>query len=374
MKIKTPPMGFNTWNTFGESFNDEVIREVADAMVDRGFLKAGYDHLIIDDCWELEWRDPETDRMIPRPLKFPDSDLRPTIDYVHSKGLKFGIYSCAGIRTCASKMSSFDYEFLDAKTFAEWGVDYLKYDYCYKPHLVDGETLYRRMSLGLRHSGRDIMLASCNWGLDDVWSWADSAGIHTYRSTGDICDNFKSFTDIFRSQVMKLGSNVPGCFNDMDMMTVGMEGAGNVAAGDFGNEATYRIQFCVWCMFQTPLIMGCDVRSVSDKYRDLLCNPELIAINQDIECRPPFPIGTDDRLAFCKMLSDGTFAILMINGDESEQDMSFAAHDIGVTAASGYRIVMTDIFSGEELQFTDFVNINIPARDCRMFKAKLVRK
>ena len=373
MKIKTPPMGFNTWNTFGESFNEEVIKEVADAMADRGFLEAGYDHLIIDDCWELEDRDPATGRMVPRPKKFPNSDITPTIDYVHSKGLKFGIYSCAGVRTCAGLMSSFDNEFLDAKTFAEWGVDYLKYDYCFKPHMADGETLYRRMSLGLRHSGRDIMLASCNWGLDDVWSWADSAGIHTYRSTGDICDNFTSFTNIFRSQVMRLGSNVPGCFNDMDMMTVGMEGEGNVAAGEYGNEATYRMQFCVWCMFQTPLIMGCDVRRVSDKYRDLLCNRELIAINQDISCRPPFPIGTDDRLNYCKMLSDGSYAILMINPGDGEHHACFALHDIGVPASSGYRLRMRDVFSGEVLEYNDFIDLEIPNQDCRMFRCELIK-
>ena len=374
MLVKKPVMGFNTWNTFGECYNEDVLREVADAMVDRGFKDAGYNYLIVDDAWALEARDKNTGEIVPRPAKFKDSNIVPTVDYVHSKGLNFGIYSCAGLRTCGAKCASFDYEFIDAKTLAKWGVDYLKYDYCLKPETQDGETLYRRMSLALRHSGRDIVFAACNWGMDDVWSWIRAAGAHTYRSTGDIFDNFDSFKNIFQSQILKLGSNAPGCFNDLDMMTIGMEGSGNAAAGEYGNDATYRIQFCVWCMFQTPLILGCDVRNVQDKYRDLLCNKDLIAINQDIECRPPFPIGCDDRLVFCKLLADGTYAFLFINVGENELNMSFIAQDIGLTEESGCRLQLTDIFSGEEYNYTDgFIDVKVPGKDCRIFKGKLVK-
>lgn len=375
---KTPPMGFNTWNTFGECFYDHTLREVADALVDRGFKDAGYEYLIIDDHWNMENRDSETHRMTERPGKFPNG-LTPVIDYVHSKDLKMGIYSCAGVRTCGVKMGSFDYEFLDAKTFAEWGIDYLKYDFCLRPELLSGEMLYRRMGLALRHSGRDILFAACNWGSDDVWSWARSAGAHTYRSTGDIADNFKSFTEIFRSQLPKLGSSCPGCQNDLDMMTVGMEGAGNVASGnDFGTEGTYRMQFCVWCMFSSPLILGCDVRSVSDKYRDLLCNRELIRINQDPECRPAFPIGYrnqgyESTNVYCKLLTGGEFAILFLNVNDGERNMGFIPHDIGICESSGYRIHMTDLFTGEEFEENDFVSLPVPARDCRIFRAKLVK-
>ncbi len=371
---KTPPMGFNTWNTFGECYSDEVLREIADAMVDRGFLDAGYEYLVIDDAWSMENRDPVTNKMIPRPKKFPDSDIIPLSKYIHDKGLKFGIYSCAGVRTCGQKMGSFDNEFLDAKTFAEWGVDYLKYDFCLKPEKFDGETLYRRMAIALRESGRDILFAACNWGMDDVWSWARANGAHTYRSTADIYDNFKSFTDIFSSQVMKLGSSAPGCQNDLDMLTVGMEGSGHASLGEFGTEATYRIQFAVWCMFGSPLILGCDVRKVSDKYRDLLCNKDLIAINQDLEGRPPFPIGCDDRLAFCKLLADGDYAFLLINVDEKPNTMSFIPHDIGMTEKSGYELHMRDVLNGEEFCFDSFVQVPVPAQDCRVLRGKLVKK
>lgn len=371
-------MGFNTWNTFGEVFYDHTLREVADALVDRGFKDAGYEYLIIDDHWNMEHRDPETHRMIERPGKFPNG-LRPVIDYVHSKGLKMGIYSCAGLRTCGVKMGSFDYEFVDAKTFAEWGIDYLKYDFCLRPELIPGEIFYRRMGLALRHSGRDILFAACNWGMEDVWAWARSACTHTYRSTGDIADNFKSFTDIFRSQLPRLGSSVPGCQNDLDMLTVGMEGAGNVAHDeDFGSEGTYRMQFCIWSMFSSPLILGCDVRTVSDKYRDLLCNRELIRINQDPECRPAFPItfmkgGYDNSNVFCKLLSNGEFALLFLNVNDHDSKMGAIPHEIGICESSGYHTLLTDVFTGEQIECGDFIDVNVPAFDCKMFRVKLVK-
>ncbi len=372
MIIKTPPMGFNTWNTFGECYNEEVLKEVADALVEKGFLDAGYNYMIVDDHWSMEHRDPETKRLIPRPGKFPNG-IEPVIDYVHDKGLKFGIYSCAGTRTCGVKMGSFEYEFLDAKTFADLGVDYLKHDYCLKPEKMDGETLYRRMGVALRHSGRDILYAACNWGMDDVWSWIRSSGAHTFRSTGDIYDNFNSFVNIFTSQVPKLGATATGCYNDLDMMTVGMEGAGNASLGEFGTMGTYRIQFCVWCMFASPLILGCDVRNISDEYCKLLCNKELIKINQDPECRPPFPIGCDDRLTFCRLLADGDYAILLINPDDNTRCITFTSYDIGLTEASGYKLEFTDLFTGKVSEHRDFIQEDVPGKDCRIFRCKLVK-
>lgn len=373
MIIKTPPMGFNTWNTFGECYNEEVIRETADAMVERGFLDAGYNYLIIDDHWQMEYRDPETKRLLPRPGKFPNGIL-PVIEYVHSKGLKFGVYSCVGARTCGGKMGSFEYEFTDARTFAEWGVDYLKHDYCLRPEKTVGEVLYRRMSTALRSSGRDVLFAACNWGCDDVWSWIRSTGAHTYRSTGDICDNFKSFTDIFRSQVMKLSASAPNCYNDLDMITVGMDGQGNVGTNELCTEGVYRIQFAVWCLFNSPLILGCDLRNVSDKYRDLLCNRELIRINQDPEGRAPFPIGFDDSFAFCKLLSGGEYAVLLINVNDTKNNMSFVPHDMGLMENSGYKMALTDVLNGETFEASDIFFIPVEPKDCRMLRGRLVKK
>lgn len=156
MLSRTPPMGFNTWNTFGENINESVIKETADAMVEKGLLEAGYNYLVIDDCWSERERDPETGKIVPDKIKFPNG-MKAVSDYVHSKGLKFGMYSCAGTRTCADYPGSFDHEFLDARTFAEYGADFLKYDFCYKPNVANGPLLYRKMGMALKASGREIL-------------------------------------------------------------------------------------------------------------------------------------------------------------------------------------------------------------------------
>ncbi|MBR5112974.1 MAG: glycoside hydrolase family 27 protein, partial [Clostridia bacterium] len=244
MLAKRPPMGFNTWNTFGEDINESVIKETADAMVEKGLLAAGYEYLVIDDCWSEKQRDPETGKIIPDHIKFPNG-MKAVSDYVHSKGLKFGMYSCAGTRTCADYPGSFDHEFLDAETFAEYGADFLKYDYCYRPAHHHGDMLYRKMGMALKACGREILFSACNWGCDDVYRWIRSTGAHMYRSTGDISDNFRSMKDICFSQIENLSFSAPGCWNDIDMLTVGMFGKGNV--GSSGSSAVdYKTEFAVW--------------------------------------------------------------------------------------------------------------------------------
>ena len=285
MLAQRPPMGWNTWNTFGPNINEQLIRESTDAFVDIGLKDAGYEYIVIDDCWSEYNRDPVTDRIVPHHEKFPNG-MKPVADYVHSKGLKFGMYSCDGIRTCADYPGSFDHEFLDAQTFAEFGIDFLKYDNCYKPTTASGPNLYHRMGMALRATGRDILFSACNWGTDDVWSWIRSSGAHMYRSTGDIVDTPESYRNIAKSQMDKLCYSAPGCFNDIDMLTVGMYGKGLV--GSTGcNDADYRSQFSLWCMYSAPLMLGCDVRSMNDTIRALVTNRALIAIDQDPEARPP---------------------------------------------------------------------------------------
>ena len=263
MLAQRPPMGWNTWNTFGKDINETLIRESADAFIDNGLKDAGYEYLVIDDCWSEYNRDPITDRIVPHHEKFPNG-MKVVADYVHSKGLKFGMYSCDGVRTCADYPGSFDHEFLDAQTFAEFGVDYLKYDNCYKPNNAEGPTLYRRMAMALRASGREILFSACNWGTDDVWTWIRGAGAHMYRSTGDIHDSAESYREIVLSQADKFGYSAPGCYNDIDMLTVGMYGKGLV--GSVGcNDADYRSQFSLWCMFSAPLMLGCDIRKMNEE-------------------------------------------------------------------------------------------------------------
>ena len=221
----TPPMGWNSWNTFTWEINDKLIREAADAFVSEGLKDAGYEYVVIDDCWSEKQRD-KNGKLVPDHWKFPDG-IKPVADYVHSKGLKFGMYSCAGTHTCGGHPGSFEHEFDDAETFAEWGVDYLKYDYCYKPDHIPGEVLYKRMSMALRNCGRDIMFSACNWGNDNVYKWIRESGAHLFRSTGDIQDNWESIKRLALSQI---GSECYGgnfCHNDIDMLVVGMHGGSN---------------------------------------------------------------------------------------------------------------------------------------------------
>ncbi len=372
MMAKTPPMGFNTWNTFSANFNEQLLCEIADAMVERGFKDAGYEYLVIDDHWEMETRDPETGKLVPREAKFANNDIKPTIDYIHSKGLKAGIYTCAGVKTCGGKAASYNHEFFDAKTFAEWGFDYVKHDYCQKPETQDGSVLMRRMGLALRECGRDILYAACSWGQNECWKWIRSTGAHMYRSTGDIYDTYSQVDNIFRSQYNNLGYSAPYCYNDIDMLTVGMSGKGGAGKGSGCTEGEYRIQFCMWCMYNAPLILGCDVRTVSDEYRDLLCNKDLIAINQDPEARPPFRVGVAD--IHCKHLANNEYALLFVNGHDHDSHMGCLAYDFGWTENSGYGIELTNIFTGEKI-FTNTAGISfdVSSHDCLIFKMKFVK-
>ena len=371
---KKPPMGFNTWNTFAENISDEMIRATADAMVEKGLLAAGYEYLVIDDCWSERQRDKITDKIIPDAKKFPNG-MKAVSDYVHSKGLKFGMYSCAGVRTCADYPGSFGHEYLDAETFAEYGADFLKYDYCYKPKDADGPLLYRRMSMALRSCGRDIMLSACNWGCDDVHDWIRSAGAGMYRSTGDINDSFVSFRDIFLSQLDHVKVNAPGCFNDIDMLTVGMRNRGNVAATGC-SDLEYRTEFALWCMFGAPLMLGCDVRSIDDVSLKLVTNPYLLRINQDPECRPMFVVQEDcdnQRNVYARLLSDNEIALLFTNLSDNDGHAWFSFDELGIPADAKKGLKLTDAFTGEDAGIAkEYMRIPLQAHDCAVYLAKVV--
>lgn len=369
-------MGWNTWNTFGNDISDQLVRESADALADLGFKAAGYQYIVVDDCWGLKTRDPKTDRLVPDPAKFPNG-MKSLSDYVHSKGLKFGMYSCAGQRTCGDYPGSFDHEFLDAETFASWGVDFLKYDFCYKPAYIEGELLYRRMGMALRASGRDILFSACNWGSDNVWQWIRSTGAHMYRSTGDIFDNPESYRRIALSQLDKLGASAPQCFNDVDMLTVGMYGNGLVGTSGC-NDADYRSQFSLWCMFSSPLMLGCDIRSMNEVTQKLVTNADLIRINQDAEARPPMSthhINNDRLIVLLKHLDDGTYALGLFNMDETDGEHAVTFSDFGLPTAAGYDVETHDILDGGDIQiWREYMRVPVKAHDCKMYIAKLVRR
>ena len=371
---KKPPMGFNTWNTFGENINDEMIRQTADAMVEKGLLDAGYEYLVIDDCWSERMRDPVTDKIVPLKSKFPNG-MKAVSDYVHSKGLKFGMYSCAGVRTCADYPGSYDHEFLDAKTFAEYGADFLKYDFCYKPHYANGTLLYRRISMALENCGREILLSACNWGCDDVHKWIRSTAAGMYRSTGDISDSFVSFRDIFLSQLEHTDTNAPGCFNDIDMLTCGMRNFGNVASTGC-TDTEYRTEFALWCMLGAPLMLGCDVRKIDDVTLKLVTNKGLLRINQDSECRSVFVAHEDChnlRNVYARLLSDHEVALMFTNLADDKGAAWLSPDCIGVTANSGKVLQLTDAFTGEDAGIVkDYKRVELEPHDCAVFIAKVV--
>lgn len=374
MYVQKPPMGWNTWNTFGPHITDELVRETAQAMIDRGLKDAGYEYVVIDDCWSLRERDEKTGKIVADPEKFPNG-MKNLSDFIHSKGMKFGMYSCCGVRTCANYPGSFDHEFLDAETFAEFGVDFLKYDNCFRPQTAHSPTLYHRMGTALALCGRDILFSACNWGCDDVWSWIRSAGAHMYRSTGDIFDSFQSFWDIAMSQYKekKFAASAPNCFNDMDMLTVGMYGGTkHLPDSDKGCTADgYRAQFALWCMAASPLMIGCDVRNVDDDVIGILTNKDLIAINQDPDARPPFKINDQ---VYAKRLAGGDFAILCLNDGDKERGRHIFLEEMGISAVSGYKLELTDLYTGEKLPpVKEFVTVRVPAKGCRVFRAKPIR-
>ncbi|MCQ2431170.1 MAG: glycoside hydrolase family 27 protein [Clostridia bacterium] len=374
MLAMTPPMGYNTWNTFGTNINAQLIKETADAMVDQGLLDAGYKYLVIDDCWSERQRDPKTDKIIPDHNKFPNG-MNDVSDYVHSKGLKFGMYSCAGVRTCADYPGSFDHEFLDARTFAEYGCDFLKYDFCFKPATIDGPLLYKRMGMALKASGREILFSACNWGSDNVGTWIRSAGAHMYRSTGDIFDNFESMKNIAKSQIQNYCYSAPGCFNDMDMLTCGMYGKGNVGSTG-SNDTDYKTEFVLWCLFGSPLMIGCDVRNMTPATKALLTNKELIRLNQDPECRGVIDVSAwdDNKKVFFRHLADGEYAIGFFNFGENEATIPFYTFHAGLVAGCGCGFEMKELFTGEETGLVkDYMNPVVGAHDCKIYRAKVVR-
>ncbi|MFR5073244.1 MAG: glycoside hydrolase family 27 protein [Bianqueaceae bacterium] len=261
MYVARPPMGWNSWNTFGENIDESLIRETADAMVDTGLRDAGYTYLVIDDCWSQKERGPQGDLRADE-RKFPNG-MKAVADYVHSKGLKFGMFSCDGVLTCAGFPGRYGHEFQDARTFAEWGVDFLKYDNCYKTKSMNGELLYRRMSMALKASGRDILFSACGGGASNPGTGCGARAICTVH--GDIQDT-ESVRNIAESQVDKLCCSAPGCFNDLDMLVVGMYESEMGVGGC--NDAEYR-SFPMGVYLAYPMI-GCDIRNMTPQTASLL--------------------------------------------------------------------------------------------------------
>ena len=371
-----PPMGWNSWNTLYDDYNEETVKQMADVMADEGYLDCGYRYLILDDCWAERERD-ENGRLVPSHEKFPDG-LEPVIDYVHKKGLKFGIYACCGVKTCAGYPGSFEHEKQDAETFAEWGVDYLKYDNCYRPTAQKADMLYRRMSYALRNSGRDIVLAACQWGREEVEHWIRSTGAQTYRSTIDIRDNWESVKSIADKRLLHLEEGGPCCHNDMDMLVVGMNGGGSnpETTAEGCSLAEYQTHFALWAMLNSPLIIGCDIRKTDGDSKKILQNRDLIAINQDPEVRTCYMLSCEcspGTFALVRPLSDGSYAAGVFNFSEENMKAGFTFWDLGISAAVGQKLFFHDCLTHEDMGvLTESCCIRLDPHECKVFRMKSV--
>jgi alpha-galactosidase len=300
---KTPPMGWNSWNKFRGRVSDEVVRGVADAIASNGMRDAGYIYVNIDDTWQGD-RDASGD--IQPNKKFPN--MKALADYVHSKGLKLGIYSSPGPNTCAGYEGSYGHEQQDARTYAAWGIDYLKYDWCgartiYKDDEM--QPLYQRMGDALQASGRPIVFSLCQYGRDDVWKWGPDVGGNLWRTTGDISDHWASMEKIGFSQSDLAQYAAPGHWNDPDMLEIGNGGM---------TDTEYRTHMSLWSMLAAPLIAGNDVRDMPPAIRDILLNREVIAIDQDPEGHQGQRVSADgEQEIWLRPLADGAHAVALFN-------------------------------------------------------------
>ncbi len=320
-----PPMGWNSWNKFGCNVSETLVRGAADALVASGMKAAGYEYVVIDDCWQVGRA--EDGAIVVDKERFP-SGIRALADYVHSKGLKFGLYSDAGTKTCAGRPGSKDHEAQDARTYAAWGVDYLKYDWC-SSEGQDQKDSYMKMSRALRASGHPIVFSLCEWGSSKPWTWAQGTG-ELWRATGDIVDCWdcsRSWGGMGVAHIIDQMQDLypyagPGHWNDPDMLEVGNGGL---------TPAENRAHFSFWALFAAPLMAGNDLEKMTPEVKAILTNAEVIAVDQD-------PLGMagrkvwDDgaREVWMRPLADGSRAVILFNRGSEPAPVAATWADLGL--------------------------------------------
>ena len=309
----TPPMGWNSWNFYNCNISEDKIKRIADSMSVNGMKDAGYQYVVIDDCWQVA-RDKDG-YIIADPKKFP-SGIKALADYVHAKGLKFGIYSCAGRLTCQKRPGGAGYEKQDAQRYAEWGVDYLKYDWC-NSEGMSSTVQYATMRDALYRAGRPIVFSLCEWGTTKPWLWAETVG-QLWRSTGDIQDKFAmghGVLKIFDEQSAIRKYNKPNGFNDPDMLEVGNPGLTAVES---------KTHFTLWCMMAAPLIAGNNLATMKKEIRDILTNKNAISVDQDKQGLACFLWAkTNGVEAWIKPLADGNYAVCFLNRGTGSAALDF---------------------------------------------------
>ncbi|MFT4093482.1 MAG: alpha-galactosidase [Niabella sp.] len=371
----TPPMGWNSWNTFASTVNEQLIKEIADYMVSSGMRDLGYQYVNIDDFWQLKIRDADGNIQINKE-KFPNG-IKALADYIHSKGLKIGIYSDAAEKTCGGVAGSYGYEEQDAKLFASWGIDLLKYDYCNAPVEKDSAIIrYARMAKALKATGCSIYFSVCEWGVRKPWEWAGSIGGNSWRTTRDIFDVWdynKGHNGVI--QIINANSKLweyakPGNWNDPDMLIVGIRGKGKATSGhDMKNIATgltdeeYKTHMSLWSLMAAPLLCGNDLRNMDDFTRTVLMNKEIIAINQDGLGKQARVISDqEDKMVFAKELRNGKWAIGLFNRDGANvQEIDLNISAIGLSG----KIKVRDIWKHEDIGIiSNRLSFKVPPHGC----------
>ncbi|KAA6337534.1 Alpha-galactosidase A [termite gut metagenome] len=370
----TPPMGWNSWNCWGPSVTDAKVRSSAQAMIDKGLINYGWTYINVDDYWESEERLP--DGTITGNKNFPD--LKGLGDWLHANGLKFGIYSSPGTHTCGGCLGSYQHEALDAKKYAEWGVDYLKYDWCsYNSiYITEGDKSiyasmkpYITMQRQLLAQPRDIVYSLCQYGMKDAWEWAPAVDGNCWRTTGDIVDTWQSLYNIGFSQASLYPYARPGHWNDPDMLIVGMVGWGDHLHPTRLSSDEQYTHISLWCLLASPLLIGCDISQMDDFTLNLLTNSEVIDVNQD-------PLGKQaQRLVdksgaqvWVKELEDGSHAVGVFNVDPIDKEISVQWSDIGLPAKPK---AIRDLWRQQDISSSnETLTIKVPSHGCYLYKVK----
>ncbi len=353
----TPPMGWNSWNKFAGRVDDVTVRTMADAMVSSGMKDVGYIYINIDDTWEGP-RDAEGN--ITGNKKFPN--MKGLAEYVHSKGLKIGIYSSPGPQTCAGYEGSYGHEEQDAKTYAAWGFDYLKYDWCsagriYKP--ADLQAVYQKMGDALLASGRPIVYSLCEYGMGDVWKWGPNVSANLWRTTGDINDSWKRMDEIGFSQFAIAAYGRPGHWNDPDMLEIGN---GGMTADE------YRTHMSLWSLLAAPLLAGNDLRTMTDETKSILMNTEVIAIDQDPEGHPVKKISEQGPIVIAaRQLMHQTWAVGLFNRGDSTAKVTVNWKDLGLHG----KLEVRDLWAHKDLgRIADQFSADVPTHGVALITVK----
>ncbi|MFD6529712.1 glycoside hydrolase family 27 protein [Streptomyces sp. NPDC060184] len=355
---RTPQMGFNNWNTTGcgAQFDEAMVKGVADAFVSTGLKAAGYTYVNLDDCWALPSRD-ASGNLVADPARFPNG-IKAVADYVHSKGLKFGLYSSAGTKTCANNgfPGGLGHERQDADLWASWGVDYLKYDNCNNTG-VDAQARYKAMGDALKATGRPILYSICEWGSNQPWNWAPSLG-NSWRTTGDINDSWSSMIGIAHENQPLAQYAAPGAWNDPDMLEVGNGGM---------SDTEYRTHFSLWAQMAAPLLIGTDVRTATPASLSILKNTDVIAVDQDPLGKQGTVVSSSGGLVvMSKQLAGGDRAVTLTNENGSAATVSTTASAAGLPAASSYRLA--NLWSKAVSSTSGTISASVPAHGTVMYR------